>query len=163
MMPQLDPSHFLSQIFWLVITFTVLFAYLKCFILPKVQGIIDDRAFSSKDDRTKAAALQEEISRLHEEITKRHRMNAEAIEQLHKETETEIRLAREGHLRKLNADFLHKQEQLLKEISEAKASAIAKMKDYVVDYAALVLSKLTIAKPDTKLLGKYCSKIGVGS
>ena len=42
-MPQLDPKFWVSQIFWLVITFGILFIVLSKFILPKISDNLETR------------------------------------------------------------------------------------------------------------------------
>ena len=42
-MPQLDPEFWISQIFWLVITFGILFIVLSKFILPKISDNLETR------------------------------------------------------------------------------------------------------------------------
>tara|TARA_B110000014_G_C19831035_1_gene430975 strand:+ start:92 stop:682 length:591 start_codon:yes stop_codon:yes gene_type:complete len=42
-MPQLDPKFWVSQIFWLVITFGILFIVLSKFILPKISNNLETR------------------------------------------------------------------------------------------------------------------------
>tara|TARA_B100000029_G_scaffold171815_1_gene168205 strand:- start:792 stop:1382 length:591 start_codon:yes stop_codon:yes gene_type:complete len=42
-MPQLDPEFWVSQIFWLVITFGILFVVLSKFILPKISDNLETR------------------------------------------------------------------------------------------------------------------------
>ena len=42
-MPQLNPEFWISQIFWLIISFGVLFAILSKFILPKIRNNIELR------------------------------------------------------------------------------------------------------------------------
>ena len=42
-MPQLDPEFWVSQIFWLLITFSILFIVLSKFILPKISSNLESR------------------------------------------------------------------------------------------------------------------------
>ena len=42
-MPQLDPEFLVSQIFWLLITFSFLFIVLSKFILPKISSNLESR------------------------------------------------------------------------------------------------------------------------
>ena len=42
-MPQLDPEIWVSQIFWLLITFSILFIVLSKFILPKISSNLESR------------------------------------------------------------------------------------------------------------------------
>ena len=42
-MPQLNPEYWVSQIFWLVLTFGILFIVLSKLILPKISGNLETR------------------------------------------------------------------------------------------------------------------------
>ena len=42
-MPQLNPEFWISQIFWLIISFGILFIVLSKFILPKIRNNIELR------------------------------------------------------------------------------------------------------------------------
>ena len=42
-MPQLDPKFWISQIFWLILSFGILFFVLSKFILPKISGNLEAR------------------------------------------------------------------------------------------------------------------------
>ena len=45
-MPQLNPEFWISQIFWLIISFGILFIVLSKFILPKIRNNIELRKLS---------------------------------------------------------------------------------------------------------------------
>ena len=49
-MPQLDPTWFASQLFWLAITFVTLYVVLSRFVLPPLLEIIARRAQTAQDD-----------------------------------------------------------------------------------------------------------------
>ena len=42
-MPQLDPEFWISQIFWLILTFGILFIVLSKFILPKISKSLAEK------------------------------------------------------------------------------------------------------------------------
>ena len=42
-MPQLDTEFWVSQIFWLTLTFSILFVLLSKFILPKISANLETR------------------------------------------------------------------------------------------------------------------------
>ncbi len=59
-LPQLDYSTWVGQIFWLFITFGVLYFILARFILPKLGGTIVERADRVADDLDAASRMQRE-------------------------------------------------------------------------------------------------------
>ena len=42
-MPQLDPTYWASQAFWLILIFTILYISIAKFYLPKIKNNLDDR------------------------------------------------------------------------------------------------------------------------
>ena len=57
-MPQLDSDTFLSQIFWLIVTFGVLYWLLKTKALPKVSEVLEARQDRIASDLDRAATLR---------------------------------------------------------------------------------------------------------
>ena len=43
-MPQLDPSSFSSQVFWLVVVFTILFVLINSFFMPRIIKVHAERS-----------------------------------------------------------------------------------------------------------------------
>ena len=57
-MPQLDPTYWASQIFWLILTFTILYISISKFYLPKIKKNLDDRESKIKEDLDQAHNLK---------------------------------------------------------------------------------------------------------
>ena len=57
-MPQLDPTWFASQLFWLAITFVALYFVLSRFVLPPLQEIMGRRASTVEGDISQAQSLK---------------------------------------------------------------------------------------------------------
>ena len=57
-MPQLDPTYWASQAFWLVLIFTLLYLALSKMFIPKIKESIDDRENKIKDDLDEAQKLK---------------------------------------------------------------------------------------------------------
>lgn len=58
-MPQLEPSSFISQIFWLTITFLSLWFVMSYFIVPRIASIIDERRQKIDTDIQKAEKVNQ--------------------------------------------------------------------------------------------------------
>ena len=69
-MPQFDPSTFTPQIFWLLVTFAVLFVAMWRHALPRISGILEARQQRIGSDLDKAAALKVETERVAAEYEK---------------------------------------------------------------------------------------------
>ena len=57
-MPQLDPTYWASQAFWLILIFTALYLALSNMFIPKVKNNIDSRENRIKDDLDEAQKLK---------------------------------------------------------------------------------------------------------
>ena len=59
-MPQFDTSTFSSQIFWLVVTFIVLWIFLSKVVLPRIEEVIQSRDSKISGDLKRAADAKQE-------------------------------------------------------------------------------------------------------
>jgi len=57
-MPQLDPTYWASQAFWLILIFTLLYLALSKLFIPKIKDGIDNRENQIKDDLDEAQKLK---------------------------------------------------------------------------------------------------------
>ena len=57
-MPQLDPTYWASQAFWLILIFTALYLALSNLFIPKIKDNIDSRENKIKDDLDEAQKLK---------------------------------------------------------------------------------------------------------
>jgi len=57
-MPQLDPTYWASQAFWLILIFTALYLVLSNLFIPKIKNNIDSRENKIKDDLDEAQKLK---------------------------------------------------------------------------------------------------------
>ena len=81
-MPQLDPEFWISQIFWLTLTFGILYIVLSKFILPKISANLELRK-SQIQENIEAADKQRKDSELklkeYEDIILKSKMEAKNI------------------------------------------------------------------------------------
>ncbi len=60
-MPQLDPTWIISQIFWALICFGLMFLLMRTLIIPKITTIMDDRENQIEADIKIAKNLKQEL------------------------------------------------------------------------------------------------------
>ena len=106
-MPQLDTEFWVSQIFWLTITFSILFVLLSRFILPKISTNLEARK-SQILENVNAAEKQRQESEL------KIKEFEEIIDKSKKEAKSILNQAKEKLLKNINV----KKETLEKELSE---------------------------------------------
>lgn len=73
-MPQLDPSSFSSQLFWLTISFILLYVLLGRMLLPRVQSVLTTRSDTIGGDLEQARKMKAdaELAREHYEKALTH-------------------------------------------------------------------------------------------
>jgi F-type H+-transporting ATPase subunit b len=67
-MPQLNPEFFISQFFWLVISFSFLFVFLWKISLPRISNVLEKRANKINEDVIMAKKLQAEAEEIQKKI-----------------------------------------------------------------------------------------------
>ena len=80
--PPFDPTYFASQLFWLAISFFVLYVLLSRFVLPRIGGAIEERRDRIADDLDTAAQLKaqaDETVRAYEKSLAEARSKAHAV------------------------------------------------------------------------------------
>ena len=67
-MPQLNPEFFISQLFWLVVTFSFLLFFLWKISLPRISKVLEKRENKINNDIEIAKKLQAEAELIQNEI-----------------------------------------------------------------------------------------------
>lgn len=121
-MPQFDPSSFPSQIFWLAVTFIILYVFFSKKSLPDISSILENRREHIQNDIETAEKLRKEA----EDIQKAYE---EKLDQAHQDAQRLYNKAEEkikANADKAYDDFLKRAheltEQTEKRIEREKAS-----------------------------------------
>ena len=140
-MPQLNPEFFISQLFWLVIFFSLLFVILWKISLPRIGKVIEKRQNKINDNLSTAKELQQEAQEIEKKINvKINKAKEETNEQIKK---TIISLQEETASKLLSLD-----EELGIKINNAE-KVIAKSKENqmkIVQDEISNITKITVAK-----------------
>ena len=141
-MPQLNPEFWISQIFWLTITFGILYVVLSKLILPKISANLELRK-SQISDNIEAADKQREES---ESKLKEY---DEIISQSKTEAKNIFGQAREKALKDINAkrEVLNKQideevKKVEEEINILRLEAPAKINKIATETSSELIQKL---------------------
>ena len=62
-MPQLDPTYWISQVFWLTIIFSSIYFLVAKMFIPKIKGNLDARENKIRKDIEEANLLKEEADK----------------------------------------------------------------------------------------------------
>ena len=141
-MPQLNPEFWVSQIFWLTVTFGILYVILSKLILPKIRSNLELRK-SQISDNIEAAEKQREESeskiREYDEIISKSKIEGKNI----------LNDARENTLKDINIkrDLLEKQiddeiKKVEEEIIKLKLEAPSKINKIAIETSSELIKKL---------------------
>ena len=153
-MPQLDPTFFASQVFWLALTFIPLVVVIWTALLPKIRGVVEGRDQRIAGDLDRAAAAKAEAAHLlatYEKTLAAARSEAQAL----------LRTAGE----KLAADAAKRQAELgtrlaaqVKEaetrIDKAKLDALANIRTVAAEVARSATTRLGGTEPSADRVEK---------
>ena len=118
-MPQLDPTYWASQAFWLILIFTALYLTLANLFIPKIKSSIDNRENKIKDDLDEA----QELKNLAEQKLEEYNLS---IENAKKEVQKIIFESK----RKLNLEIQNKKKKFEKEIEIEIKSAEKEIENF---------------------------------
>tara|TARA_A100001011_G_scaffold300661_1_gene314050 strand:- start:721 stop:1299 length:579 start_codon:yes stop_codon:yes gene_type:complete len=111
-MPQLDPTYWASQAFWLILVFSILYISIAKFYLPKIKKNLDDRENKIKEDLDEANKMKILSEKKLEEYN--------AILENSKKEVTKILLESKNTL---NKDIKNKKDSIEKEIENEISKA----------------------------------------
>jgi F-type H+-transporting ATPase subunit b len=141
-MPQLNPEFWISQIFWLTLTFGILYIILSKLILPKISDNLESRK-SQILENIEAAEKQrqnsEEKLKEYEEIVSKSKMEAKNIFNQAREKALKDISAKKDVLDKQIDDEIGKAEQ---EIKELQKSAPDKINKIAIETSSELIQKL---------------------
>ena len=141
-MPQLNPEFWVSQIFWLTLTFGILYVVLSKLILPKISSNLELRK-SQIQENIEAADKQREESekklKEFEEIILKNKLEAKNIFKLSREKALKDINSKKEILEKQIDDELKKAEQ---EINELKKTVPEKINKIAIETSSEILKNL---------------------
>ena len=141
-MPQLNPEFWISQIFWLTLTFGILYIILSKLILPKISDNLESRK-SQILENVEAAEKQrqnsEEKLKEYEKIVLKSKMEAKSIFNQAREKALKDISAKKEVLDKQIDDEIGKAEQ---EIKELQSGAAVKINKIAIETSSELIQKL---------------------
>ena len=141
-MPQLNPEFWFSQIFWLTITFGILFIVLSKFILPKIRNNLEIRKSQIMENieiADKQKIKSEKNLKEYDKIIFDAKENAKKTFNLAKE---EIQLDLSKEREKIENELNSEIDDIENEIKDLKKSSPEKINLIAVDTAAEIIQKL---------------------
>ncbi len=158
-MPQLDPTWFISQFFWLCICFFFMLFLMSKIFIPKIKDILEQRQRKIDDYLVKAHQIKEQaeesLKKYNEALVKATADANEALENARKEMNVYIAKKQDELTQKLNTKLLEGEAQ----IKETREKALKEVKNISQDWALDIVKKLELTKIDAEDIKKGIEKV----
>ena len=141
-MPQLNPEFFVSQLFWLVVTFSFLFIFLWRISLPRIGNVLEKRASKINEDLTAAKELQIEDEKIQETIESQLKQARADSSNMIKSSSLSFQEKAEAELSKLDKELDAKIEQSTQAIEKNKNESVSQIQNQINEITKLTLSKV---------------------
>ena len=142
-MPQLDPTFYSSQLFWLAVTFITLLLLMWRVALPRVSDILATRQDRMEQDLERAEALKseaDEVMQAYEAELAESRSTAfEALKGVQEKAALEAAARTEEIETKLAAELADAEAR----IAASRSAALANISTIATDLASAAFEKLT--------------------
>lgn len=144
-MPQLDPTSYNSQIFWLVIVFSILFILINYIFLPKISNIKRNREDLINYNLNLAKENNIKIEKMNKEITTLLEESREQSEKMIKECQEKNSKFFNEEVQEVVKELQQKEKNMLSNLqsteNQVKKDIIKYSKDLVAEIYKQILSK----------------------
>jgi F-type H+-transporting ATPase subunit b len=166
-MPQLDPTYWPSQVFWLIVVFTVLYISIEKFYLPKIKNNLDDRENKIKEDLDSANKFKDLSELKLKEYEKILEDSKKEVIKIHLESKNQLDKTIQGKKDVMDKEIEAEITKAQKEINDLKKDSILDIQNISKDLASNIIEnisgdklnessiKATVAEVAKKNIGKY--------
>ena len=147
-MPQLEFHTFIPQVFWLAISFVVLYVLMTKLGLPKVREAIEGRKHRLDSDLARAAALKVEAEAALAAYQKALADARAAAQDTLRQTGERLAAEAAERQRQLSASLAAQIEAAEQRIAAGKEQALGEIRGIAAEVGSAVVEKLTGAAPN---------------
>ena len=138
-LPQLDFTSFPSQIFWLVVTCVVLFQLMNKVALPRIAGVLEERADAIADDLDRAEEFKRKAGEAEEAYNQALADARARAQTIAAETRAEIQKDVDAAMARADAEISARTAESEQRIREIRDSAKAAIAEVATDTAGAVI------------------------
>ena len=142
-MPQLNPEFFVSQLFWLVVTFSFLLVFLWRISLPRIGNILEKRERKINEDLTLAKELQSEAENIQNKIEQQLKQARSDASEFIKSSSASFQENAQNEISKLEKELDRKIDDSSKDIENSKNESVNQIQLQINEITKLTLSKVT--------------------
>ena len=142
-MPQLDPTFWASQAFWLILVFVILYISISKFYLPKIKDNLDNRENKIKEDLENANKFKEQSEAKAKEYESILEKAKKDVLKIHFESKSildkDIQSKKEAIEKEIEKEVLKAQ----KEILELKKNSISSIQSISESIASNIIENIS--------------------
>ena len=142
-MPQLNPEFFVSQLFWLVVTFSFLLVFLWRISLPRIGSVLEKREKKINDDIATTKELHKEAESIQKIIEDKLRNARTETAEIIKTTSIDLQKKTASELVKLDKYLDKKIDDSANDIEKNKNDSLNQIHDQIHEITKLIFSKIT--------------------
>ncbi|MBT5157325.1 MAG: F0F1 ATP synthase subunit B' [Rhodobiaceae bacterium] len=153
-MPQLDPSSFGSQLFWLAICFVTLYAVMAVVVLPRITKTLAARADQMEGDLAQAEALRDKAEAAlaaYEEALAQARTRALGLAQ---DMRADVQAETDRQKGELDASLAEAAKAADIRLEDARTKAMEGLQTAAQNIVADVMAAVGVEKADEKAVAK---------
>ena len=166
-MPQLDPTYWASQAFWLILIFTTLYLALSNLFIPKIKDNIDSRENKIKDDLDEAQKLKNLADRKLKEYEQSIENAKKEVQKIIFESKNELNSQIQSKKKEFDKEIENEIKATEKEINDLKKNSLNNISVISEEMASKVIEQISgepmnqssvkaaIIEETKKNLGKY--------
>ena len=166
-MPQLDPTYWASQVFWLIVVFTILYISIAKFYLPKIKNNLDNRENKIKEDLDSAKKSKDLSEIKFKEYEKILVDSKKEVIKIHIESKNKLDKDIQNKKKIIEKEIENEIIKAQKEINELKKNSISSIQSISIDLASNIIEnisgdklnessiKATVEDFSKKNIGKY--------
>lgn len=158
-MPQLDFSTFPNQVFWLVVTLVVIYLILSRVALPRIGGILAERAGTITNDLAAAEDLKAKAVEAEEAYNKALAEARAEAQRIAAEARAEIQAGLDGAIAKADAEIAAKAAESEKAIAEIRAGALESIEAVAKDTTGEIVSALGFKSDEAAVVGAVAERM----
>lgn len=158
-MPQLDPTWFASQLFWLVITFSVLYLVLSRVMLPPLQAIITRRQETLDHDVNQAQSMKSQAEQARQEYERLLAETRATAQGLLADAQAAHKEKAEQTMREMDKDIEKKLAQATKKIEDKKLELKSALTPTTAELTSIIVEKLTKRAPSPEQVSRIIDRL----
>jgi F-type H+-transporting ATPase subunit b len=142
-MPQLDPTYWASQAFWLVLIFAALYLVLANLFIPKIKSSIDDRENKIKEDLDEAQKLKNLAEQRHKEYELSIENAKKEVQKIIFESKSKLNLEIQNKKKEFEKEIEIEIESAEKEIENLKKESLKNISTISEEMASKVIEQIS--------------------